>query len=113
MLLNMATVNKHKHLYFVVNYEHFMPEINNVRYGFQKQNFIRTDNGMPVDWEKMGSNTRKLGLGVKARAGEATTRQGAFFRTLISSESGERPRILEQALSGGRSLVKGNNAICS
>ena len=82
-----------------------LPELKNVRYDFNKKGFFRTDNGMPVQWGDVGSYRRRRGLGKTARVGEATAPRGTFIQSLISSESGERPGILEHVLSRSNSLA--------
>jgi hypothetical protein len=94
---------------FLANLENNFPELNNVKYDFNKRDFIRTDNGMPVDWGKVAGERRRRGLGEAARAGQATARRGAFLRSLISSESSERHGILEYVLNRASSLVKNGN----
>ena len=48
-------------------------------------------------------------MGRAAGAGEATSRRGILIKSLISSESGERPGILEQVRLHGQSLVSQGN----
>ncbi|MGZ5573931.1 MAG: hypothetical protein ACXWEO_02795 [Methylobacter sp.] len=88
---------------------HSFPELSNVRYDFNKRDFYRQDDGQPVDWAKFHKYRAEYGVGRTARAGEATARRGAFIRSLISSESSERPGILEQVLNRASSLVKNGN----
>jgi hypothetical protein len=91
---------------FMANLENNFPELSNVRYDFNKRDFIRTDNGVSVDWRKVAGERRRRGLGESARAGEATARRGVFIKSLMASESSERPGILEQVLRGANSLIK-------
>lgn len=79
------------------------PRIKNARYDFQKRQFIGRD-GMPIDRTAF-QRIANQGIGREARAGEATLRRGIFIQSLVSSESGQRPGILEQVLSRGRSLA--------
>ena len=88
---------------FVTNIEHSFPEIKNARYDFNKRRFYTNDSSQPNgrNYDRTGAEA----LAGNARAGEATTRRGIFIRSLISSESSERPRILEHVLSRANSLV--------
>ena len=107
----MSKVDRTKSLIdtFLTNLEYSFPEIESIKYDFNSRRFIRIDNGLPVDWAKFHKYRTEYGVGRTARAGEATARRGAFIRSLISSESSERPGILEQVLNRANSLVKGGN----
>lgn len=64
--------------------------------------------GRERDGELPGSGVSGIAQSARARearAGEATLRRAIFLKSLISSESGQRPGILEQVLRRGRSLV--------
>jgi diguanylate cyclase (GGDEF)-like protein len=93
---------------FLSNLERAMPEIKNVGYNFDARQFINISTGKPIDISVFSKlrDSAYAGKARAARTGEATARRGAFIRSLISSESSERPRILEQVLSRASSLVK-------
>lgn len=63
---------------------------------------------MPVDRATFQRRASE-GMGRAAGAGEATSRRGILIKSLISSESGERPGILEQVWLHGQSLVSQGN----
>lgn len=95
---------------FITNLQHQLPAIRHFKYDFNRTEFIDTRTNMPVDWEAFTDYRRKGGVGVPARAGEATARRGIFIQSLLSSEGGERPRILEQVLHRGHNLAtQGSN----
>ena len=79
------------------------PRIKNALYDFQKRQFIGRD-GVPIDRAAF-QRIANQGVGREARAGEATLRRAVFLQSLVSSEGSQRPGILEQVLSRGRSLV--------
>lgn len=92
---------------FLANLTTHFPEIENLRYDFGRLQFVDRRN-QPVqrgtlDRIREATNT---GSPQHARAGSATTRRGAFLRALISSTSGERPRLLEHVLRGTSALIK-------
>ena len=91
---------------FLSNLNNQFPQIKDIRYDFNQREFIRVRDARPVDWTKFNEYRGKGSVGVAARAGEATARRGAFIQSLISSESGERSRILEQVLHRASALVK-------
>ncbi|MCC4115327.1 hypothetical protein LLG90_08210 [Aromatoleum toluclasticum] len=82
------------------------PGIKNARYDFSQRQFLGVD-GLPIhrggarSFDAAASGPK----GRAARAGQATLRQGILLQSLVSSESGERPGILEHVLRGARALV--------
>lgn len=92
---------------FITTFQNKAPEFKDVRYDFNRREFIGRL-GVPVD---RGAFQRRAseGMGRAARAGEATMRRGILIQSLISSESGERPGILEHVLSRARALVLTGN----
>ena len=89
---------------FLENLQNQFPELRYVKYDFNRKQFIRTDTDLPVDWKKF-ELARGAGVGTAARAGATTARRGAFLQSLVSSESGARPGILELVLSRANQLV--------
>lgn len=88
---------------FITTLQNKAPEFKDVRYDFNRREFIGK-NGMPIDRATFRRRARQ-GFGRAARAGEATARRGILIQSLISSESGERPGILEHVLNRARTLV--------
>lgn len=80
------------------------PQLRNYRYDFGSRQFIDRS-GRPVGPDRF-ADIKRLGMARTARAGEATARRGIFLQSLISSESGQRPGILEQVLNRSRALVE-------
>ena len=82
------------------------PTIKSARYDFGAGQFLDR-RGVPVlggsdqGFDKAAKSER----GRQARAGEATLRRGIFLQSLVSSEGGKGPELLEQLLSRGRPLT--------
>ncbi|WP_177219686.1 hypothetical protein [Nitrosospira multiformis] len=92
---------------FVTTFQNKAPEFKDVRYDFNRREFIGRL-GVPVDRATFQRRANE-GMGRAAGAGEATSRRGILIQSLISSESGERPGILEHVLSRARALVLTGN----
>lgn len=79
------------------------PALKGYRYDFAKHRFVDR-RGRPLDAARLergeGSPDAR-----GARAGEATLRRGIFLQSLVSNSRSERPGLLEEVLSRGRSLV--------
>lgn len=91
---------------FLTTLRNQFPEIKEIKYDFDRKQFVRTRDGQPVDWAKFDKYRKEYGTGSGARAGAATARRGAFIQSLISSPSGQRPGILGLVLSRANQLVK-------
>lgn len=83
------------------------PELKGFRYDFTRLQFVDAD-GRRVGREAFveaaaGSGARR------ARAGSSTLQRAVFLKSLVSSESSQRPGILEQVLNRGRQLVARGN----
>lgn len=88
---------------FITTFQNKAPEFKDVRYDFNRREFIGRD-GLPIDRATFRRRARQ-GFGRSARAGEATARRGILIKSLVSSESRERPGILEHVLNRARALV--------
>lgn len=85
---------------FVTTLQNKYPGIKNARYDFSRQQFIGA-NGLPIHWGDLGVLDKAAASpgGRTARAGEASLRRGILIQSLTSSESGERPGLLELVFS--------------
>lgn len=88
---------------FVTTFQNKAPEFKDDRYDFNRREFIGRL-GQPLDRGAFQRGASQ-GMGRAARAGEATARRGILIKSLISSESRERPGILEHVLNRARTLV--------
>lgn len=79
-------------------------QIKNYHYDSSARRFV-DPTGKPVDGDRLRLARKYSGV-EKARAGESTLRRIIFIQSLVSSESGARPGILQQVLVGARSLVE-------
>lgn len=79
------------------------PEIKDYHYDFQRREFVDKRGNSITRGRFVAGSERPAAR--SARAGEATLRRGIFLQSLVSSESGQRPGILEQVLNRGHSLV--------
>lgn len=89
---------------FITTLHNQFPQLKGYHYDFDKREF-RDRRGRPVGVDRF-ADIRRLGVARAARAGEATARRGVLIQSLVSSESSERPGILEQVISRAGSLVK-------
>ncbi|KJS08967.1 MAG: hypothetical protein VR73_03750 [Gammaproteobacteria bacterium BRH_c0] len=100
---------------FLATAHNKFPQIKNYRYAFSKRQFV-DQNGNP-GWGRLlqdiglanqqpGRPEDGRGNPGALRAGESTLRRIIFIQSLVSSESGARPGILQQVLVGSRSLVQ-------
>ncbi|MCX7184920.1 MAG: hypothetical protein NTW90_06770 [Nitrosospira sp.] len=92
---------------FITTLHNQFPQLKDYKYDFSSRQFVDRQ-GRPVGADRF-ADAGRLGVARSSRAGEATMRRGILIQSLISSESGQRPGILEQALNGGRSLVLGGD----
>ncbi|SFU73509.1 hypothetical protein SAMN05216417_1215 [Nitrosospira multiformis] len=88
---------------FITTFQNKAPEFKDVRYDFNRRKFIGRL-GQSFDRETIQRGASE-GMGRAARAGEATVRRGILIQSLISSESFDRPGILEHVLSRARAFV--------
>jgi hypothetical protein len=88
---------------FVSTTENQFPALRNYEYDFRTNNFVDA-NGRPVSGGRF-SEGAKSGVARGARAGSSTLRAAILAKSLASSESGQRPGILEKVLRGSRALV--------
>jgi hypothetical protein len=89
---------------FIENLQTKFPEIKGYSYDFGR-NTIVDRRGRPVDTTGLGLGAVSPG-GRASRAGSTTLRQGIFIQSLASSESGKRPKLLEQFLRGALQLAQ-------
>jgi hypothetical protein len=91
---------------FLSNFQTQFPGIKNARYDFKTGQFL-DGRARPLHREFFDAIREGLHSGgaSAARAGAATTRQGILIQSLVSSESSERPGILEHVLHRSRALV--------
>lgn len=87
----------------VSNLYHSFPGLKEYHYDFRGNRLVDS-RGRPVDAARLDAGKRHPDARA-SRAGQATLRRGIFLQSLVSSEGGERPGILEQALNGARELV--------
>lgn len=90
---------------FIGTLHNKFPGLKDLHYDFARQGFFDKQ-GKPVTQDRFAAGAR-TGFGRAARAGEGTLRRGVFLKSLISSENGQRPGILEVVLNGGRALIEG------
>ena len=81
---------------FVGTTYHQLKGLDNYYYDFKQQGFFDRM-GRPVRADRFRDGASK-GLSRAARAGESTIKRAIVLKSLISSQSSERPRILEQFL---------------
>lgn len=81
-----------------------VPEIASARYDFNTGTF-RTGQGQPLTNETLQEWSAQSGGVRAARAGCRTIKRGILLNTLLRSESGARPGLLEQVLRQSRNLV--------
>lgn len=81
------------------------PDVRHFRFDFGTRRFVDRA-GNPVDGGRFVAGAQR-GNARAARSGEATLRAGILVQSLVSSESGARPRLLEHVLRGGRALAAG------
>jgi hypothetical protein len=92
----------------------FLPGDKNARYDFRTGRFLGAD-GVPIEWEDIRvSDEEANAAGARAaRAGEGSLRRGILIQSLASSESSERPGLLENVLSRSAQLVSSKNNLKS
>lgn len=97
---------------FITTLQNQHPDIKDDRYDFRTGRFLGPDD-RPVEWEDLRvSNAAARSPGARAaRAGEASLRRGILIQSLASSESGERPGLLELVLNRSTSLVQDKNGL--
>lgn len=80
------------------------PGIKDARYDFGAGQFLDRV-GRPIQRESSRfDEAGGTGEGRAARAGQATLRRGIFLQSLVSGKSGEKSKLLEDALHGVRQL---------
>lgn len=89
---------------FVTTLQNQFPSIKNYKYDFGFGEF-RDNTGRRVSRERLERGASGS-YGRASRAGEASLRRGIFLQSLISSESSEKPGILENILRRSSQLVK-------
>ncbi len=85
------------------NLHNQFPRIKGAKYDFSSGRFVGRD-GLPIHrdvFKRFGDK----GIGREARAGQATLRRGILIQSLVSSQSSERPGLLEKFLNGSSELV--------
>ena len=87
---------------FVETLYNQVPSLNDYRYDFRNSSYVTRD-GQKVEslWRTIPSDDARAG-----RAGEATLRRGVFLKSLMESESGERPGFLENVFTRSNSLTR-------
>lgn len=88
---------------FVDTTSHQLKGLDNYYYDFKQQGFF-DGMGRPLSDSRLRDGARYSPMARTARAGEATIKRAIVLKSLISSQSSERPRILEQFLSRSQSL---------
>lgn len=88
---------------FVTTLQNQFPGIENYRYDFGRLQFV-DGRGRPVDATRLDLGAASPG-GRASRAGQASMRRGILIQSLASSESSERPGLLELVLNGSAQLV--------
>lgn len=83
---------------YVKTLQNNFPSIKNYHYDFYNREF-RDNAGRRIGRERFDAGAA-LGAGRASRAGEASLRRGIFLQSIASSESSERPGILEQFVNG-------------
>ena len=81
------------------------PGLGNYRYDFRGNRFVDR-RGRPLDAARLERGEGSP-AGRQSRAGQATLRRGIFLQSLVASESGKRPELLENILARGRALASG------
>lgn len=81
------------------------PDVSQFRFDFKRGEFVDAA-GNVVDRGRFVAGAER-GTARAARSGQTTLRAGILIRSLVSSESGARPRILEAFLRGSRALAQG------
>ena len=81
-----------------------VPDLRGMRYDFGRQQFIGSDGARvrQEDFERLSKETGPR----DARAGEGTLRRGVLLQSLVSSEVGQRPGILQAVLSRAATLAR-------
>ncbi|WP_370552010.1 hypothetical protein [Haliea sp. E1-2-M8] len=74
------------------------------RYDFNSNQYVDS-RGRPVDAARL-ERAEGTGGARAARAGQATLRRGIFLQSLMESESGARPGILEKVFTRSDSLIR-------
>ncbi|MCC6533907.1 MAG: hypothetical protein IT531_15260 [Burkholderiales bacterium] len=80
------------------------PELKGIRYDFGQQRFV-DESGNRVDREWFNRLAERTAAR-EIRAGEATLRRGVLLQSLVSSEAGQRPGILQALLARALSLAQ-------
>jgi hypothetical protein len=92
---------------FITTLHNQFPEIKNARYDFERRVFLDIHNrpvhGEYFDRIREGAHVEGA---TKARVGPTTARQGILIQSLISSESGKRPGLLEKLLRWNSSVIQ-------
>lgn len=88
---------------FLDNIARNFPQIKEYKYDFETRKFVDSL-GKSVDGSRLELG-RSKGVFQTSRAGEASIRRGIFLMSLASSESSQRPAILEQFFSGAKLLA--------
>ena len=94
---------------FLANIHNQFPDIKRVGYDFRNGQFVRVPSGLPLDISAIMDIRRGkfAGMAAGARAGEATLRRAILIQSIASSESSERPRLLENLLTwNGKRLAQ-------
>ncbi|MEG0939725.1 hypothetical protein [Comamonas sp.] len=81
-----------------------VPEFQRARYDFATGTF-RSSQGAPLSGEVLRGWASKFGRVRAAGAGERTLKRGILLNTLLRTEGGQRPGLLEQALRQPGQLV--------
>lgn len=83
---------------------HHVPEIRRARYDFKARAF-RTSQGQPISDEMFRTWAAHRRMR-EARSGRSSIRRAVLLNTLLQTESGARPGLLEQVLQQSAKLVK-------
>ncbi len=96
---------------FVTTLHNLFPGIKGYRYDAGRNRFVDR-RGRPLDAARLEFGKGTAGARA-SRAGEASLRRGILLQSLISSESGEKPGLLENVLSRSVQLVSSKEGLAA